>query len=302
MNKLYDSGVFGLYELNNDSIRIRVSDLGATLVSLQFRGKETVLGYDSIYEYLSGTDFLGASIGRYGNRIAGAAFTLGGVRYTLPANEGRNQLHGGPEAFDKRRWEVERQEEDALRLTLLSPDGDNGFPGNLRAAVTYRLLPDGLRIEFEGESDRDTVFAPTNHSYFDLGAHDALAHELFVNADRVLSVDNELIPLQPVPVRGKFDLRSLRTLGEDLDHCFPLKGEHAVTLRYQGLHMDLYTDFPAVQIYTGAGLHAPWQKNSGVAIEPEFYPNSPNRPDFPSTTLRAGEHFFKYAEYRFTEE
>ena len=103
-------------------------------------------------------------------------------------------------------------------------------------------------------------------------------------------------------MRGRFDLRSLRTLGEDLDHCFPLKGEHAVTLRYQGLRMDLYTDFPAVQIYTGAGLHAPWQKNSGVAIEPEFYPNSPNRPDFPSTTLRAGEHFFKYAEYRFTEE
>ncbi len=301
MNKLYDSGVFGLYELNNDSVHIRVSDLGATLVSLEYQGKETVLGYHSIYEYLSGRDYLGASIGRYGNRIAGASFTLGGLRCLLPANEGRNQLHGGPDAFDKRRWEVEQQE-DALRFTLLSPDGDNGFPGNLRAAVTYRLLPDGLRIEFEGESDRDTVYAPTNHSYFDLGAHDALAHELFVNADTVLSVDAELIPLQPVPVRGKFDLRTLRKVGEDLDHCFPLKGEHAVTLRAEGLRMDLYTDFPAVQIYTGSGLNAPWQKNSGIAIEPEFYPNSPNRPDFPSTTLHAGEHFFKYAEYRFTAE
>ena len=303
MNKLYDSGVFGLYELNNDSIRIRVSDLGATLVSLQFRGKETVLGYDSIYEYLSGTDFLGASIGRYGNRIAGAAFTLGGVRYTLPANEGRNQLHGGPEAFDKRRWEVERQEEDALRLTLLSPDGDNGFPGNLRAAVTYRLLPDGLRIEFEGESDRDTVFAPTNHMYFDLsGKGQVLDHILRLNADRYVEPGEGLIPTgRLLPAEGDFDFRSLRRIGRDYDHAFVLSGEQACTLRAGGLQMELRTDFPALQVYTGAFLPPPHAPNAGLALEPEFFPDSPNHPDFPSITLRAGEHFHRWAEYRFEE-
>ena len=294
-------GEYSLYIMQNEKICAKITDFGATLVSLKVDGRETVLGYDSAEQYRAGRDFLGATVGRYANRIAGARFTLDGAEYALPANEGRNQLHGGPASYDSRRWQAEELA-DGLRFTLLSPDGDNGFPGELRAAVTYRLLEDGLRIDFEGDCDRPTVYAPTNHSYFDLGAGDALRHELWLNADTVLAVDGELIPLEPVPVTGKFDRRSLGPIGEDLDHCFPLKGEHACTLRGKGLRLDVYTDFPAVQIYTGIGLQAPWRKNSGVAIEPEFYPDSPNRPDFPSTTLRPGEHFHRWAAYRFTAE
>ena len=161
-------GEYQLYTLSSETLSVSVSTLGATVQRLRFLGRDCILGYESPEEYLAGSAYLGATVGRVGNRIGGSAFTLDGVRYALSPNEGENQLHGGPDSFDRRRWEAEIPGGNALRLTLFSPDGDNGYPGDLSAAVTYRVAGGTLRIDFEGESDRDTVFAPTNHMYFDL--------------------------------------------------------------------------------------------------------------------------------------
>lgn len=298
-----DFGGYRLFILQSGQLEAAVTDLGATLQSLRYRGRELVLGYDRPEDYLAGTCYLGASIGRYGNRIGGAAFPLNGETVRLTPNEGPNQLHGGPMAYDKRRWEAEPLE-DGLRFTLLSPDGDGGFPGNLRAAVNYRLRGDALRIEFEGECDRDTVYAPTNHSYFDLaGDGKALEASLWLGADRVVEVGDGLIPTgRLLPAEGEFDFSVLRRVGQDYDHCFVLRGEHACALSAGGLRMDIFTDFPAIQVYTGRFLTPPHRVNGAIALEPEFYPDSPNHPEFPSTLLRAGEKFRRWAEYRFTEE
>ena len=292
-----------LFTLANEELELKVTDLGATVVSLRYRGRETVLGYDSPALYREKSAYLGAAIGRYANRIGGAAFTLGGRRWELPANEGVNQLHGGPESYDRRRWQAEERG-GALEFSLFSPDGDNGFPGNLRATLRYSLSGAALRLDFEAECDADTVYAPTSHMYFDLGGRGkVLDARLWLNADAWLEVDGGLIPTgRLLPTEGDFDFHSLRRVERDYDHCFVLSGEHACTMADGGLRLDVYTDLPAVQIYTGAFLPPPHGANAGLAIEPEFYPDSPNRPDFPSTLLRAGEHFHRWATYRFSEQ
>ena len=293
-----------LFVLSNDELELRVTDLGATVVSLRYKGREMVLGYDSPQLYREKGAYLGAAIGRYANRIGGAAFTLNGRRYELPANEGKNQLHGGPKSFEQRLWEAEPQQDGSLLFSLFSPDGDNGYPGNLRAALRYSLSGAALRLDFEADSDADTVYAPTSHMYFDLSGRGAvLDARLFVNADAYLEVDEGLIPTgRLLPTAGDFDLNSLRRVERDYDHCFVLRGTHACTMADGGVRLDVFTDLPAVQIYTGAFLPPPHAANGGLAIEPEFFPDSPNRPAFPSTLLRAGEHFHRWATYRFSEQ
>ena len=296
-------GDYHLFTLSTEELSLAVTDLGATAVSLRYRGKERILGYARPEDYLAGTAYLGATVGRVGNRIGGAAFPLNGERVTLVPNEGPNQLHGGPDSYDKRRWTAQILDDEALRFTLFSPDGDNGFPGGLTAAVTYRLTGGTLRLDFEGESDADTVYAPTNHMYFDLsGRRSVLEDELWLGADRYVEPGAGLIPTGRLPeTAGDFDFRQLRPLGRNYDHAFVLSGEHACTLRAGGVTMDLYTDFPALQVYAGEFLPAPFGPNAGLALEPEFLPDSPNHPDFPSILLRAGEHFHRWAEYRFSE-
>lgn len=295
-------GDYALYTLEKDNLVVSVTDLGATVTSLRYRGREVVLGYDRPELYLEKDAFLGAVIGRYANRLGGSAFELNGATYLLPANEGPNQLHGGPMSYDKRRWQAEVRGEE-LRFTLFSPDGDNGFPGNLTALVTYRLEGDCLYMDFEAESDADTVYAPTSHMYFDLaGQGKILDARLRVNSDQIVEVGEGLIPTgRLLPADGKFNFRTPRRVAEDYDHCFVLNGEDCCTVEDGGIRMEIRTDFPAVQIYTGKFLPAPHKANSGLAIEPEFYPDSPNHPDFPSTLLRKGEHFHRWAGYRFTE-
>ena len=293
-------GGYELYTIENGELSVSVTTLGATVTSVRFRGQECVPSYDSPEGYLGGTAYLGAAIGRYGNRIAGARFSLNGKEYILPANEGENQLHGGPDSYDRRAWTAEVLD-DAVRFTLLSPDGDNGFPGNLTAAVTYSVRGGTLRLDFEGDSDADTVYAPTSHMYFDLsGRENCLEAELSVKASRYLEVDGALIPTEVTPVAGtRFDFLAMRKIREAYDHCFVLDGETACILRDGKTQMILVTDFPALQVYTGEFLPAPFKAFGAVALEPEAYPDSPNRPDFPSTTLRAGEHYHCWAEYRF---
>lgn len=296
-------GDYTLFTLSNGELSLAVTDLGATAVSLRYRGKERILGYARPEDYLAGTAYLGAIVGRVGNRIGGAAFPLNGKRIDLVPNEGPNQLHGGPASYDKRRWTAQIPDDQALRFSLFSPDGDNGFPGALTAAVTYRLSGGTLRLEFEGESDADTVYAPTSHMYFDLsGRRRVLEDQLRLGADRYVEPGEGLIPTGRLPeAAGDFAFRQLRRIGRDYDHAFVLTGEHACTLRADGVALDLYTDFPALQVYTGAFLPEPFGPNGGLALEPEFFPDSPNRPEFPSVLLRAGEPFRRWAEYRFSE-
>ena len=291
---------YTLFTICEGDFSASVTDLGATAVSICFDGKEMILGYDSPEGYLKYGGKVGATCGRYANRIANAAFTLDGVRYTLTANEGKNILHSGPNAFDKQRWAAEELE-NGVRFSLVSPDGENGFPGNLRAVVTYSVKGSTLRIDFEGETDAPTVYAPTNHMYFRLGGSGSvLDAELYVNASAYLAVDDGLIPTECTNVAGtEFDFRKMRRVAQDYDHCFVLDGELACTMKRGEIAMDLVTDLPALQVYTGNHLKGIFCVNDGLALEPESFPDSPNRPDFPDTALRPGEHYHRWAEYRF---
>jgi aldose 1-epimerase len=167
-------------------------------------------------------------------------------------------------------------------------------------SVTYSLKGSALRVDFGGETDQTTVFAPTVHPYFTLGGESVLQAKMQVNASGHLEVDSELIPSGVIlPCEGKFDFAELREIRENLDDCFVISSEHACTVEYEGSRMEVWTDFPAIQVYTGAKLPAPYHANQGIAIEPEFYPDSPNHPNFPWTVLNPGDSFAKYVEYRF---
>lgn len=291
------------YLIDAGRLRVSVMALGATVTGIVLDGRPLALRYGTVREYLEGTAYIGALVGRYANRIGGASFDLNGIHYTLTKNEGENQLHGGPNAFDKRRWQAEIVDENSVRFSLFSPDGDNGFPGNLNAAVTYSVSGGTLRLDFEGESDADTLFAPTTHMYFNLDGEDSILETVFqMNCAGWLEVGEGLIPTGKIcPAEGEFDFSSPRPLKRDYDHCFVLRGEEACTARAGEVTMSVRTDYPALQLYTGGGLGAPFGKNRGFAVEPEFYPDSPNHPEFPSPVLRAGEHFHKYVEYSFRE-
>ncbi len=294
-----DFGGYAAYTLASDELEVTVTELGATVTRLRFRGRTLSLGYDTAAAYLAGTSYLGAIVGRFANRIGGGAFTLNGRRWELTKNENGNTLHGGG-AFHKRRWQSETEGESAV-FTLFSPAGDMGFPGDLTARVRYTVTGGTLRIDFEGEAAADTVYAPTSHMYFNLdGSPDVRGHVLQMDAGGVLEVDGALIPTGVVlPAAGDFDFSAPRPSGRDYDHCFVLNKDGLCRVCAGGVALTLATDFPAVQFYTGAFLEPEIGARRGLALEPEFYPDAPNEPSFPSALLRAGERFHKFAEYRF---
>lgn len=298
------------YTIASDHLEVSVMDLGATCLSIKLDGKEMILGFDQLEDYEKDPCHIGVIVGRYGNRIAGARCTVGGLDIRLSANEGENQLHGGFMAFDKQIWTVQNAEATAnggsVRFEHFSPDGDNGYPGNLNAAITYSVDGNEMQIDFEGISDADTIYAPTTHMYFNLGdTEDVLNTEVKMRADRYLPVDENLIPTGILPVDEDFDFREFRRIKSAYDHCFIVNGEKenpAFEAKEKGLHMSLWTDYPSLQFYTGKKLKAPHHPYQGFAIEPEAYPNSPNREDFPSPILRKGEKFHRFVRYRFEEE
>ena len=299
MIELSEFDGYGLYTLSSGRLEVSVTELGATVTKLRFAGRTLSLGYGTAAEYLAGRAYLGAIVGRFANRIGGGAFELNGKRYELTKNEGANTLHGA-DAFNTRRWRSEI-DGDCVRFTLFSPDGDEGFPGDLSARVSYSLVGETLRIDFEGEAAADTVYAPTSHMYFNLdGSRDVRGHTLEMNASGVLEVDAALIPTGRVlPAEGDCDFSAPRTIGQNYDHCFTFDASPLCRLSAGGLRLSVTTDYPAVQFYTGAFLGDEIGANRGLALEPECYPDSPNRPYFPSALLRAGERFHKYAEYAF---
>jgi aldose 1-epimerase len=313
-----------IYTLANGQLEVRVMAYGAKLVSVKTpdrTGKmaDVVLGYDKLEDYLNdkGTHF-GSVVGRYGNRIAKGRFSLDGKTYQIPPNNGENALHGGPKGFDEYVWKAE-EVSNGVEFTLVSPDGDMGFPGTLTAKVRYTLNGNVLRIHYFATSDKATVVNLTNHSYFNLRGDDKgdiLGQRLELNADRFTPVDAGLIPTgELAPVVGTpFDFRKPAVIGSRIndaneqlklgggyDHNFVLNGT-AGTLRLaaiatdpeSGRKMTVETTEPGVQFYTGnfldgsyMGRHGvKYQKRTGFCLETQHYPDSPNQASFPSTVLR----------------
>ena len=283
--------------------------------------RNVTLGFDALEPYLSDGAHLGAIAGRYANRIAGGRFALDGREYHLSVNNGANTLHGGAVGFAHAVWQAE-PEGEMLVLTHVSPDGDQGFPGSLRAEVRYRLQGGDLVIDYEATTDAPTVVNLTNHAYFNLaGAGTVLDHAISIAADRFLPVDPSLIPTgERRPVAGTpFDLRQPTRIGDRVDmddaqlrlgggfdHCFVLADaphpapQPAARLAAEGIVMDVLTTEPAVQFYSGNFLSGqPFAWRTGLCLETQHFPDSPNRPDFPSTVLRPGGVYWSRTIYRF---
>ena len=276
---------------------------------------EITLGFDTLDGYLEHpTPYLGALVGRYANRIAGASFPLDGRIWQLTANEGRNVLHGGAGGFDKRVWDAEPVPH-GVRLTRVSPHGEEGFPGRLTIAATFTLEASGaLAIRYEAHTDAPTVLNPTSHAYWNLagaGTGPASDHELRIAASRITPVDDELLPTGAfADVTGtRFDFRTPRPTGAGYDHNFVL--DKGVTDRPEevaelydpgsGRVLTVATTEPGLQLYTGDFLDAgPYGRCAGTALETQHFPDSPHHPHFPTTVLRPGEVFSSCTVYGFS--
>ena len=295
-------GDYELYRLSNGVLEAAITNIGATWISLKFNGEEMIRSYKTPEAAARGEAFLCKAIGRYANRIGGSTFELDGKRFHVAPNEGENQLHGGPDAFDKRVWNA-AIEGESVKMSIFSPDGDNGFPGNLTMSVTFRLDGASFIAEFSGETDAPTVFSPTVHPYFNLGGRgNVLNASLVINASGHLETRAGLIPTGKIlPCEGKYDFSKKRKIEFDFDDAFVCPEEHCCALEMNGYRMDVYSNMPAIQLYTAPGMPEPYEGHDAVAIEPEFCPDSPNRPEFPSTVLRPDDKFGRYAEFTFSK-
>ncbi|MBD8868832.1 aldose epimerase family protein [Nocardioides donggukensis] len=291
---------------------LHVLDLGATVHRLEVTGpdgvrRNVVLGLPTPEAYLAGSGYVGGTIGRYANRIAGGCFPLAGTQVRVGAHDRGNHLHGGPDGFDRRLWEVAEVAADRCQLVLHSPDGDQGFPGNLTARARFEVDEREVRLTLEAETDAPTVVNLTSHAYLDLGAGVVDHLRLQVAADDYTPVGDTGIPRAGhEPVAGtRFDVREpTRIGGTVLDHNLVLRGSglrHVATLSAPatGLQVELSTDQPGLQVYTGDQLAAPLRPRAGIALEPQLFPDTPNRPDFPSATLRPGETYRSRIAWRF---
>ncbi len=335
--QLQEGTAVEIYTLaNGKGITARLMTYGATLVSLKVPDRsgnagDIVLGYDALDAYVENSPYFGSIVGRYGNRIAKGKFTLDGTTYTLAANNGENHLHGGFKGYDKVVWkaeEVRRDGEVGVRFSYLSPDGEEGYPGNLTVAVTYMLTDKNeLKLEYEAATDKATPVNLTHHSYFNLaGGGDLLGHELMINADAYTPVDAGLIPTGEIrPVEGTpFDFTTPHSIGERIgqveggyDHNFVLRGGGGklelaarVVEPKTGRTMEIRTTEPGIQFYSGNFLDgtiagkggAVYQKYAGFCLETQHFPDSPNKPGFPSTILRPGEVYRSLTVHRFSAQ
>nr|WP_238346057.1 aldose epimerase family protein [Luteimonas saliphila] len=311
---------------DDDGISVEVLDLGGILARLVVHGEggrvDAVLRLPDARAYFADPAYLGILVGRYGNRIGGARFTLDGCEHVLSANEGRNHLHGGHLGFGRRLWQVQSHARDVLVLRLRSPDGEEGYPGNLDVVATYRVRDDGLALLFEARSDAATPFNPTHHPYFNLAGDAAVpasAQWLQVPATGYLPVADDLIPLGAIAdVAGTpFDFREAATLdarfdGVDAqlsrcggyDHCLVQRPGHAFAAAlyspHSGVAMRIDCDAPALQLYGGQGLDRQHPgMGRGLCLEPQDLPDAPNQPAFPLAILRPGTAYRREILYRF---
>ncbi|WP_406203339.1 galactose mutarotase [Streptomyces sp. NBC_01017] len=307
------------WTLERAGLRVRVLSYGGIVQSLEVPDREghaasVVLGFADLEGYVSHPGpYLGALIGRYANRIAHGRFPLDGLTYALDPNNPPNSLHGGARGFDKRLWEM-APVEHGVRLSRVSRHGEEGFPGQLEVSATYTLSSDGaLRIAYEAVTDAPTVVNLTNHSYFNLagaGSGNASGHELRLAASRYTPVDADLIPTGSLDeVAGtRFDFRRTRKAGAGYDHNFVLdKGVTGAAEEVAELYdpstgraLTVATTEPGLQLYTADHLTEPFAPGDGIALETQHFPDSPNRPEFPSTVLRPGEVFRSETVYGFS--
>ena len=326
-----------LYIMENEKgVTAAVTDYGAALVNLLAPDKngsllDVVLGFDDVSGYENGTECFGASVGRSANRIAGAEFQLNGVTYQLAKNEKGNSLHSGPDLWFKRLWTVTDRGDDHVTLVLHSPDGDQGYPGNVDMQVTYTLDEEnGITVHYEAVPDQDTIINMTNHSYFNLNGHDSgsvLDHTVMLAADAFTPADEESIPTGEIrPVEGTpMDFRTAKKLGEEIgadyeplrfgggyDHNWVLKNENGfdkvaeVTADRSGIRMEVWTDLPGVQMYTANFLDnepgkdgAVYESRSAVCLETQYYPDAIHHDNFPGPVCRRGEKYDTRTAYRF---
>jgi aldose 1-epimerase len=316
--------------IGNESIEAELLTLGATLRSLRVKDRngnmtDVVLGYDSVEEYTSSNGYFGEAVGRVANRIGCASFELNGQRYSMIPNErDKNLLHGGKNGFHFRVWE-HTSTDTSVTFTTFSPDGEGGFPGNLKVAITYSVKGSSLIIEYVAESDKDTPVSLTNHAYFNLSGHtggEVYSHTLKVNADTVTEVDDELIPTgRLTPVEGTaLDLREAKTLGDvilsselsktkGIDHNFALNGDDAAELYSPetGIVMKTLTTLEGIQIYTAGSLTrrtgkggARYDRHNAVCLETQHFPDAVNKPGFPSCIIKKGVPDKHVTEYAFS--
>ena len=322
--------------LEKGKLSCRILTYGGAVQSLVVPGRDgnpvdVVLGFDALEDYRKQDKYIGALIGRYG----GASFPLDGAEYPLAANDGENHLHGGPGGFDKQVWTVEEQAEDRLTLSLQSPDGQEGYPGNLSVQVTYTLTEAGLTIGYRAKCDRDTLCNLTNHTYFNLSGHQSgpvTGQYIQLAASRYTPTVPGSIPTgELAPVEGTpMDLREGLPIGQRVDEDFPqltmaggydhnwcidgsdgsLRLAARAWSKETGVVMETWTTQPGVQFYSGNYLDgcpagkggAPYAKRWGFCLETQHYPDSPHHPNFPSTVLPAGAEYRQTTEYRFAAE
>jgi aldose 1-epimerase len=336
--KMPDGTVIEQYTLKAGGATMKVITLGGIITELSVPDKtgkvdDVVLGFDNLEGYLKGHPYFGAITGRYANRIAKGKFTLDGKEYTLATNNGKNHLHGGKVGFDKVVWkaaEVKSDHTAGLELTRRSPDGEEGYPGNLDVLVRYTLTDKHeLVIDYEATTDKATPINLTNHTYFNLAGikgGDILGHELMLNAENITPTDDTLITTGKIaPATGTpFDFRSFKAIGKDiakaggdpigydLNYVINRKDSNLVSTAWvreprTGRTLEVYTTEPGIQFYTGNFLDGTitgkggvvYKKHFGFCLETQHYPDSPNKPDWPSTILRPGKQYRSTTMYRF---
>jgi len=325
---LADGSRVSTFTVDGGGVVAKFSDYGARLLSLTMPdGAEVVLGYATLEEYLADQTYSGAVVGRYGNRIAGGRFSLDGARYQVPPNNGENSLHGGPVGFDQRVWKAAVMD-DGVEFSLLSPDGDQGFPGTLTVTARYTVTGDEVRVEYTATTDQATVLNLTNHAYFNLAGESSgtiLDHEIMLPAERYTPTDAALIPTgELAPVAGTpFDFRKAARIGARIDdgnvqlqraggydHNWAMGAAGVMKLAARltdpesGRWMTVETTEPGIQFYAGNFMNmgatcGKYVRRGGLCLETQHYPDSPNHADFPSTVLRPGETLRSSTVFRF---
>lgn len=325
---------------NENGVQAAISNYGARWVSMLLPGKDgeitdVVIGFDSLNGYVSSTEaYYGATVGRYANRIAKGKFKLEEKEYTLATNNAPNHLHGGVKGFHDVVWKLQASSDNSLTLSYVSPDGEEGYPGTLQVIVNYHLTSENeMQIIFEATTDKTTVINLTNHAYFNLngqGSGTILDHKLQINADAYTPIDNTSIPTGELePVEGTaFDFRTEMRIGERInepaeqltngsgyDHNFVLNKQDdsfllaaVATGDKSGIRMEVFTTEPGIQLYTGNFMNNENVlkggftdgKREGFCLETQHFPDSPNRPEFPSVVLQPGEKFYSKTAFKFS--
>ncbi|WP_017258897.1 aldose epimerase family protein [Pedobacter arcticus] len=325
-----------LFWLKNEEINVGICNYGARITHFIVSKKnipvDITLGFNSLEEYISKQNelYYGVTVGRFANRIEDAKFTLNGERYQLDANNGGNSLHSGNIAFHNKVWDVKEVKENSIKLAILSPDGEGGFPGDLTCEVSFTLTDDNeLIVNYSAKTDKDTVINLTNHAYFNLNGEESgsiLNHEICINADEFLPIKENCIPKGEFEdvANTPFDFREGKTIEQDIhleneqlkfgngyDHSFAINQTEIMNFAASAkgdqtsLTLEIYTTEPGMQFYTGNYLAGDkgkrgtsYSERTGFCFETQHHPNSPNQQNFPSTVLKAGEEFKSITVYK----